>query len=134
MKRFSVIFGVLLVLAVISTSALAAGTYWGTKQGTVIQNIKEQSPDVAKSRCDSVTATKGIFKTYTTAGWYSIEADAVDNAGTAVKTKWYLNGKQVGVGTGPFKIGNKNGTDHSSLGFGGYSAASRTLDFCIRRQ
>lgn len=134
MKRHSVI-ALMIMVGVIAVVGVAwAGSYWGTKQGSLVQNLKEVSPDVAKSRCDQVTKTKGTFKTYTTAGWYAVEVDAVDNTGAAVKGRWYLDGKQVGVGSGPFKIGNRGGSDHSSVSFAGYSAPPRIVEFCIRRQ
>lgn len=127
-------FVILVLVLAIGITIARAGSFWGNKRGDVIQNLKELSPDVAKSRCDSGTYTKGIFKTYTTAGWYAVEMDAVDNTGAAVKGKWFLNGKQVGVGASPFKVSNRGGTDNATLAFGGYSAAPRTVDFCIRRQ
>lgn len=135
MKKLYLFITLMLLLILALGIAIAqAGSFWGTKQGALVQNLTAITPDVSKSRCDSVTVTKGIFKTYTTAGWYAVEVDAVDNTGAPVKGKWFLNGKQVGVGTGPFKAGNRGGGDHSTIAFAGYSSDSRTVELCIRRQ
>ena len=132
MKRLILLtLSITLALAAV---ALAAGKIPYDRARTPMPNLKSIAPEVAKSRCDTVTVTKGIFKTYSTAGYIGIVVDAVDSTGAPVNGKWFLDGRQVGVGAAPFEATNASGSAFSSVRFDGYSAASRSLDFCIRRQ
>lgn len=127
------------MLAILATLALAglaaaSGKIPYDRVRTPVQNLKTIAVEVAKSRCDSVTKTKGTFRSYSTAGYIGIEIDAVDSTGTPVKGRWYLDGRQVGVGSSPFAVTNASGSAFSTARFDGYSAPSRTVEFCIRRQ
>jgi len=124
----------LAILICFGSIVFASGKVPYDRSRVAMPNLKSIAPEVAKSRCDSVTVTKGTFKSYTTAGYIGIEVDAADSTGAPVKGKWYLDGRQVGVGAAPFAAVNGSGTSFSTVRFDGYSAASRTLDFCIRRQ
>jgi len=124
----------LMILSAFVTIAFAAGKIPFDRSRNPMPNLKSIAPDVAKSRCDQVTVTKGAFKSYSTAGYIGVEVDATDSAGAPVKGKWFLDGRQVGVGAAPFAVTNASGSAFSIFRFEGYSAAPRTVDFCIRRQ
>ncbi len=135
-NRFTILImlAALAILICFGSIVFASGKIPYDRSRNPMPNLKSIAPEVAKSRCDSVTVTKGTFKSYTTAGYVGIAVDAADSTGAPVKGKWFLDGRQVGVGAGPFEVTNASGSAFSTFRFDGYSAASRAVDFCIRRQ
>lgn len=134
MKKFSFIIGILLV-AMLAISAFAAGNLpWNTgKPAVQVQNIKAIAPTAGKSRCDTATGTKAIQKSYSSSGYLTLEAQAVDSSGSPVVVKWEEDGKQVWTGS-TFASTNSQGNTFSTVTYKAYSGASRTLGSCVRRQ
>lgn len=88
MKVFSTLTAVLLVL---SLAGMTFAAMPGTKQGTVIQNLKGLSPAPAAATCTSITATKGTIATVSPAGYTALEYAATDGTATALIVKRRLN-------------------------------------------
>ncbi len=134
MKKFSSIIGILLV-AMLAVSAFASGNLpWNTgKPAVQVQNLKAIAPTAGKSRCDTVTGTKAIQRSYSSAGYLGVEASVVDSVGSPVSVKWEEDGKQVWTGS-TFSSTNSQGKTFSTVTYKAYSGASRTLGSCVRRQ
>jgi len=134
MKRykFTIFFAFILTIA-IATIVIAAGRQAYDRSRAPLQNLNSIAPSTGSNRCDTTTKTKGTFKTYTATGYIGIEAEVVDSAGAPVNVKWRLDGVQVGVGS-KLAITNNGGNTFTNASYDGYSAASRSLNSCIRRQ
>ncbi len=134
MRKYSLIIGIV-IMAMSAVCAMAAGNLpWNTgKPAVQVQNLKGIAPAAGKSRCDTDTGTKAIQRSYSSAGYLGIEAAVVDSAGSPVAVKWEENGKQVWIGS-TYSATNSQGNSFSTVTYKGYSAASRTLGSCVRRQ
>lgn len=135
MRRLSFItFGIVLAMTV---TALAAGklpyTAGSSAVATQIQNLTGSAPEKTASGCTTRTMTKGTFGTYTTIGYVHFEGEVVTAAGAAEPGKWKLDGTQVAVGP-TFQFTNNRGTTYTTAAMDVYSAASRSLTSCRRRQ
>lgn len=105
-------------------------------KGEIVQNVKGIATSTSLSRCDTVIGTKGVFKTYTTAGYRAAEAEVYDSTGTATTVKWYLDGKLIAIGPS-VALTNPDRSDlnqFKTLAYGAYSTTSRALDSCRRGQ
>ena len=120
-------------------SALAAGNLPWTKNRQLVPNITSIAPatddttGATKARCDTVTGTKEVFKSYTTAGYVRNDFEVVDAAGTPVPVKWLLDGTQVAIGS-TFSFANPGGGIYQNVSFKPYSAVPRALTSCRRPQ
>lgn len=127
------------VLAAMFTQAFAAGNLPWTKNRQLVPNITSISPatddttGVTKGRCDTVTGTKEIFKTYTTAGYVRNDFEVVDASGSPVAVKWLLDGTQVAIGS-TFSFANPGGAAYQNAAYKPYSTVSRALTSCRRPQ
>ncbi|MBT0665762.1 hypothetical protein KI809_15740 [Geobacter pelophilus] len=94
------IIAVTFLLIGIATSAMAAGKLQYDKSGskTPIQNLQGISPDPTKSRCDRVAAkTKGVLKSYSSAGYRGFAYSVTDDAGAALPVKRRPGNKAAGL-------------------------------------
>jgi len=138
-KRLNMILLMVAILILAAVSIVfASGRFpWTSGSSTVakeINNLNGIAPEKGKSGCVNLTATKGTFGTYTSvAGYTGYEANVVTAAGAAEPVIWELDG--VPVKAGPeFAFTNSRGTAYSRAVQRIYSAASRTLKSCVRRQ
>jgi hypothetical protein len=105
-----------------------------SKPAVPIQNLKALAPVKGKSGCVTQTLTKGTFGTYTSvAGYVGYSAEVVTAAGAAEPVKWELDGAQVATGPS-FDFTNSQGSAFSRAVQRVYSASSRSLTSCTRRQ
>lgn len=137
MKKYSIFtFSILAILVIVGAGLAATGTLPQTvgKVPATVQNFNAIAPAAGKSRCDSVAGTKAIQKSYSTAGYFGIEAGAYNaTTGAAEIVRWEEDGKQVWVG-GTYTATNDKGAGVSKLTYKAYSAAQRNVGTCIRRQ
>lgn len=139
MKRITLIFGTIFMLAV-AVSAFAAGNLpWNTgKPAIQVQNIKAIAPTAGKSRCETTaTITKGntTFHGYTTAGFLAADVAVVDSANAPVNVSWSEDGTNVWAGSS-YAVANSQGNTISKVAwiYGNVSSASQSLKSCVRRQ
>jgi hypothetical protein len=104
-----------------------------SKPAVAIQNLGALAPVKEKLRCDTTAMTKSPFKGYTTAGFLGHELQVVDAAGAPVNVKWTLDGVLAWIGS-TFSFTNPAGTTYSKAAFQPYSATSRSLTSCTKRQ
>ena len=134
MKRFNLLV-LLMMVTIIALAAIAfAGGMPGTKRGDIIQNLTGIAPTKGASGCVTQSITKGTFGTYTTmTGYTGYEAEVVTAAGAAEPVKWELDGTQVAAGSS-FKFTNSGTNTYARAVQRVYSAVSRSLTSCTRRQ
>ncbi len=119
------------VLALVALGAVAFAGLPSTPGNTIIQNLHGLADK--NTRSDDVTGTKGVFKSYTSAGYTGIEATVVDTSGAGVNVQWFEDGQLVWVGS-TFSATNDKGTQFAAVSYQPYSTASRKLKSVIRRQ
>jgi hypothetical protein len=115
---------------IVAGLALAAGLPH-TPGNTIIQNLTGLSD--TNTRSDDTTGTKGVFKSYSAAGYTGINATVVDTTGAGVNVKWREDGNLVWVGP-TFSATNNGGAAFSTLSYEPYSSTSRKLKAVVRRQ
>lgn len=123
-----------LVLLAISAAAFAAGGYlpWPVNKTAPVQNLKGIAPAVGASRCDAVTGTSAVQKSYSTATYLGIGATAYHpTTGAPIVVKWKENGVQVWTGSS-YEATNDQGKNFTTLTAQAFS--NHTTNFCVRRQ
>jgi|GEM_PF-3812785 len=135
MKRFNLFILIALVaLVALAATAFAAGNLPWTKNKTLLQNLTGIAPVKGQSGCTTKAITKGTFGSYTTVtGFTGYEGEVVTATGAAEPVKWELDGTQVATGSS-FKFTNSGGSTYARAVQRVYSAPSRTLTGCVRRQ
>lgn len=122
-----------MVLAIISM-ALAAGNFPWTKNKQLAPNVTAIAPEKGQSGCVTQAITKGTFGTYTSMeGYLSYDAEVTTAAGAAEPVKWELDGTHLASGPS-FKFTNTGASTYKRAVQRVYSAASRSLSSCVRRQ
>lgn len=123
-----------LLLCGFAALALAGGMP-GTKRGDMIQNLTGIAPTKGQSGCVTQAITKGLIQgRYSSmSGYQAYEGEVVTAAGAAEPVKWEIDGTQVATGPN-FKFTNNAGTAYSRAVQRVYSASSRSLTSCTRRQ
>src|SRR6185369_17280177 len=103
MKKFNLLSLIAIALLISTGIAMAVTGTLPQSTGKVpatIQNLKSIAPTAGKSRCDTVTGTKAIQKSYSTASYVGAEAQAFNPAsGAATIVKWFEDGIQVWIGS-----------------------------------
>jgi len=131
--NFSTLILITASVAAMGVAAMAGGLPH-TPGNTIIQNLNGIAPTKGNSGCVTFTGTKGTFGSYTSVkGFTGYEAEVVTAAGAAEPVQWELDGTQVAVGSS-FKFTNNEGNTYSRAVQRVYSAPSRTLKSCTRRQ
>lgn len=138
MKRMYILSLVALAFSLIGvTIAFAAGKlpYDKSKPPQAIQNLAAPAPIPAASRCDTKTATKGVLKTYSTAGYVGINYKVTDSAGAAIIAKRYLGSNTAYIPESGGSLVNGGGNTYNNITFGKYStgAPPTAVTTCIER-
>jgi len=137
MRNIKIIACTALLVSIFGAGLAAAGDKVlydsKSKPNVPIQNLNALAPTKAKLRCDTTALTKAPFKGYSTQGHLGNEAQVVDATGAAVRVKWYLDGVLAWIDS-VFSFTNPAGTAYTNLSFAPYSAASRNLTSCVKRQ
>lgn len=125
MKRYFAFLGILLVMAMVTTSSIALAAMPGIKgSGAVIQNLKGFSPTPSASTCTSITATKGTIATVAPGTYTALEYAATDGTATALSVKRRLNSNSAYLpGSSGTVVFNSNIT---GVTFNKYSTATAT--------
>ncbi|MBT0666337.1 hypothetical protein KI809_18675 [Geobacter pelophilus] len=128
----------LLFLVVTSVSAFATQKILydnQSKPAVPIQNLKALAPAKAASGCNTQAITKGYIQGQHSSvnGYLGYSAEVVTAAGVAEPVKWELDGTQVASGP-DFEFTNPQGSTYGKAKQKVYSAASRSLTSCTRRQ
>lgn len=131
--KIALLMTVMMILA-IATAAFAAGNFPWTKNKQLAPNVTAIAPEKGQSGCVTQAITKGPFGTYTSVdGYLSYEAEVTTAAGAAEPVKWKLDGTRVASGPS-FKFTNTGASTYKRAVAETYSAASRNLTKCVRRQ
>lgn len=128
-------FSLLVVFALAATAFAGDKMLYDNKSkpAVAIQNLNALSPVKSKLRCDTAAYTKAAFNGYTATSYLGNEAQVVDSTGAAVRVKWFLDGVLAWIDS-TFSFTNHGGTSYSKVHFQPYSATSRSLTSCIKRQ
>lgn len=133
MRNTKLIIGIILSVLIAATAFAAGNLPWNTgKPAVQIQNLKGIASKAGQSRCDTVTGTSAVQKTYSSAGYAGMTATVYDvNTGAPIVVKWYEDGQQVWVGS-TYEGVNDQGKAFSSLKYAAFG--NHTTGSCARRQ
>jgi hypothetical protein len=138
MRKILAFAAVAVALAASVVAFADTGSLAFTKDRGTIQNLHGVAPTVSASRCDTTTATKGVLKGYSTAGYSAIYFRAVDSAGVPVVVKRSNNTSTAYMPAATDVVINNRKTtgtwEVTKIVLSKYSTASAAVTTCVERQ
>ncbi len=137
MKKSTCLILVILSITLVGLAGAADKILYDNKSkpAVPIQNLKALAPAKGKSGCVTQAITKGTIQGQysSVSGYLGYSGEVVTSAGAAEPVKWELDGTQVATGAA-FEFTNPQGNTYSRAVQRVYSASSRSLTSCTRRQ